>query len=616
MRLMRRVLGLIFFIGYIYSVSAQEKTDILIIGGGAGGTSAAIQAARMGTKVTVIERTPWLGGMLTSAGVSAIDGNHQMPSGFWGEFRQKLYDYYGGASALSTGWVSHTLFEPSVANNILKELANIPNLTIHYNANYSTIKQENGLWQVTYNLDGKAQTVTANILIDATETGELLPIVGADYRLGMDARAETGETEAPEKANSIIQDLTYVAILKDVGDVKSKKGLVKKPKDYDSKNYECACDLKGDAMFNSVSECSKMLSYGKLPNNKYMINWPNCGNDFYFEWEGLSPAELDAKVQEAKNFTLGFVYYIQNELGFKNLRLENEFATKDALPFIPYHREGRRVKGKVFLTANHLEAPYKYNLSKTGVAVGDYPIDHHHAKKPDAPKIEFIHIRVPSYNIPLGSLIPEKIENFLVAEKNISVSNIVNGTSRLQPVVLGVGQASGAIAATAIKKQVPTSQVSIREVQNALLDYKAYIMPLIDVSASDKAFASMQRIAATHILKAEGVPYKWANETWFYPERIVSEYELKTGLLAYYPELENIPVSGKGITFPFIASILKQLYTEIKEQRIKAAWKNWNIDQEYSSTTALNRRTVSIIIDQILNPFALEVDFQGDLVKE
>ena len=53
-----------------------------------------------------------LGGMLTAQGVSAIDGNDQLPSGFWNEFREALRRHYGGASALATGWVSVTQFEP------------------------------------------------------------------------------------------------------------------------------------------------------------------------------------------------------------------------------------------------------------------------------------------------------------------------------------------------------------------------------------------------------------------------------------------------------------------------------------------------------------------------
>ena len=602
-------------------LQAQNQVDILIIGGGGGGTSAGIQAARMGAKVHIIEATPWLGGMLTSAGVSAIDGNHELPSGIWGEFRQQLRDHYGGAKALATGWVSHTLFEPSVGNKILQEMADIPNLDISFNAVYTDVKKDREGWQVTYQQKGKTYIAKAKILIDATEIGELLPVVDADFRLGMDSKNDTGEREAPKTANSIVQDLTYVLILKDIstdsGLRRNEKGLVKKPKNYDPKAYECACKREDGEMFGAVSSCEQMLNYGKLPNNKYMINWPNCGNDFYVDWPNMTSEERQVKLNEAKAFTQGFVYYIQNELGFKNLHVAEEFPTKDDFPMIPYDREARRIKGRVFLTVDHLDRPYYFNLYKTGIAVGDYPIDHHRDKNPEnTPEIDFINIRVPSYNVPLGSLIPESVENFIVAEKNISVSNIVNGATRLQPVVLGIGQAAGALAATSIKEGKKPSEVSVRGVQNALVESNAYLMPFIDVKKEDKGFASMQRIGATGILKGYGVPYKWANQTWFYPERIVSEYEWKQGLLPYFPESEKVHASGAGITFPFITSVVQLINPDYPIASVEENWKSWHIAQEFDEKTPLNRRTVSILTDKLLNPFEKEIDFEGNLLGE
>ena len=79
MILKKLVFSIVLFMILSWS-SAQNQVDIIIIGGGAGGTSAGIQASRMGAHVQIVEATPWLGGMLTSAGVSAIDGNHDMPS--------------------------------------------------------------------------------------------------------------------------------------------------------------------------------------------------------------------------------------------------------------------------------------------------------------------------------------------------------------------------------------------------------------------------------------------------------------------------------------------------------------------------------------------------------
>jgi len=77
-----------------------KHTDILVVGGGTGGTAAGIQAARLGVATTIVENSPWLGGMLSAAGVSATDGNHSLPSGFWNEFRNELYKVYGSPQKL------------------------------------------------------------------------------------------------------------------------------------------------------------------------------------------------------------------------------------------------------------------------------------------------------------------------------------------------------------------------------------------------------------------------------------------------------------------------------------------------------------------------------------
>ena len=69
-----------------------------------------------------IEETPWLGGMLTSAGVSAVDGNYDLDSGLWFEFKTRLAKHYGRLDNLKTGWVSNVLFEPNIGEKILTEM--------------------------------------------------------------------------------------------------------------------------------------------------------------------------------------------------------------------------------------------------------------------------------------------------------------------------------------------------------------------------------------------------------------------------------------------------------------------------------------------------------------
>ncbi|MHA7129073.1 FAD-dependent oxidoreductase [Algoriphagus namhaensis] len=616
---MKFSLSTIFFCFLSLVSFSQSKYDLIIVGGGASGTAAGISAGRAGNQVLIIEPTVWLGGMLTSAGVSAIDGNHHLPSGIWGEFKSNLENHYGGADKLSTGWVSNTLFEPKVGNEILKRMAALSQgLTISYESQWTSAKYTSGQWTVTYTVKGEVKTVTAPLLIDATELGDVAASQGLSYRLGMDARDEIGESFAPAESNDIIQDLTLVATLKDFGPDADR--TIEQPEGYDPELFACACahaDPITDA--DPTLDCDKMLNYGKLPNGKYMINWPNCGNDYYVNLVELSPEERKTEIEKAKLKTLQFVYYIQHELGYKNLGLaDDEYPTEDDLPMIPYHRESRRYYGLVDFTLPYVRTPYQapHPLYRTGVAVGDYTIDHHHKERPDAPNIDFIKIRVPSYNVPLGALIPKDHPGLILAEKSISVSNIVNGASRLQPVVLGIGHAAGALATVALREGKSPADVSIRAVQQVLLSQNGYIMPFIDVNPDMQSFGAIQRIGATGIFKGEGVPYLWANQTWFYPGRAVTEFELIQGMKPLYPDLESFwGASGDYLTLSRFEELLRLLNPELNREKVSITWDKLGMKGQLFDGLILNREQAAMLLDDLLNPFAIEIDWHGELVQ-
>lgn len=361
-----------------------------------------------------------------------------------------------------------------------------------------------------------------------------------------------------------------------------------------------------------------MITYGKLPNGKYMINWPKHGNDIYLNIIEQTPQARTEALKEAKLHTLRFVYYLQTVMGFKNLGLaDDEFPTKDGLPMIAYNRESRRLKGKANLTLQFVAAPYQQNQAyyRSGVAVGDYTIDHHHLKNPAAPAIDFVKIKVPAYNVPLGSLVPQNTKGLIVAEKSISVSNIVAGATRLQPVVLGIGQAAGALAAVAIKNGQDPAEVNIREVQQALLDSKAYLMPFIDVKPTDAYFQAVQRIGATGILEGTGIAYKWANQMWFYPGHAISEATFIQGLKSYYPAVAEIAASGKDLDVDFFATVVQTLNTKINKAQVSADLAALKKQYQKAEGPLINRAELAILIDRYLDPFKQQIDFNGHLIQ-
>lgn len=617
MKFMKNLTFILIFLFVSIGSTAQQKYDLIIVGGGASGTAAGISAGRAGVKVLIIEPTVWLGGMLTSAGVSAIDGNHKLPSGIWGEFKAELEEYYGGADKLATGWVSNTLFEPKVGNEILQKMAaSVRSLEVSFESDWKSAAFDGKEWTLTYSKNGAEIEVNAPLMIDATELGDVAASLGLPYRLGMDSRDEIGESFAPAQSNDIIQDLTLVATLKDYGPEADM--TIQKPEGYDPELFACAC-AHADPITDEdpTMDCSKMLDYGKLPNGKFMINWPNCGNDHYVNLVELSPAEREVEIAKAKLRTLQFVYYIQHDLGFKNLGIaDDEYPTEDDMPMIPYHRESRRYYGLVDFTLPYVRAPYEAPspLYRTGIAVGDYTIDHHHKERPDAPDIDFIKIRVPSYNVPLGALIPKEQPGLILAEKSISVSNIVNGASRLQPVVLGIGHAAGALATVALRESKQPSEVSIREVQQALLDQNGYIMPFLDVNVEMVSFQAIQKVGAAGILKGEGVPYLWANQTWFYPARSVTEFELIQGLKPLYPSLDTFwGASGDYLTLKRFEVLLQLIDGEIDRTEVSEAWDRARMTGNLFESMVLNREHVAVLLDELLDPFAKEVNWRGDL---
>ena len=462
-------------------IACTPVYDVVVVGGGTGGTAAAIEAARDGAHVLVIEESPWLGGMLTSAGVSAIDGNYRLRGGIFGEFTDSLAARYGGYDALKSGWVSNILFNPAVGADILANMAHQAGVEIRHARPRPGISRIKAHWRLTL-CDGSR--VKARILIDGTELGDIALEVGAE--------------ELQDRVT--LQDMTYVAIVKQYDhDV-----TIEEPQDYNPELYRECCSTWSPEM---------MLSYGALPDGHIMLNWPQSGNDIYLDYLHMSREEV---YRQAKNRTLGYIYYIQTELGYRNIGIAHDvFPTEDGFPFYPYYRESRRFAGRDTMTLDAAKRPYDFDLYTRAIAVGDYPVDHHHNQNPRREELSHLwYGKIPSFSVPMGVLVPVNVEDLLLTEKNISVSWEMNGSTRLQPVVMGLGQAAGALAAIAVKTGRHPSEVPASEVQAVLLDRGCYLLPFLDLKPTDPGFRELQEKGIKGEVKGTGRTVGWANETW------------------------------------------------------------------------------------------------------
>ncbi len=462
----------------ILAAACTPVYDVVVVGGGTGGTAAAIEAARDGASVLIVEESPWLGGMLTSAGVSAIDGNYRLRGGIFGELTDSLAARYGGYDALKSGWVSNILFNPAVGADILANMAGEAGVEVRFETTVTGIR---GHWRLTLS-DGSR--VKARILIDGTELGDIA--------------FEAGAEELQDRVT--LQDMTYVAIVKQYDhDV-----TMEEPQDYNPDLYRDCCSTWPPEM---------MLSYGALPDGHIMLNWPQNGNDIYLDYLNMPRDEV---YRQAKNRTLGYIYHLQTELGYKNIGIAHDvFPTADGLPFYPYYRESRRFAGRDTMTLEAARRPYDFDLYTRAVAVGDYPVDHHHNQNPRREELSHLwYGKIPSFSVPLGVLVPVGVEDLLMADKNISVSWEMNGATRLQPVVTGLGQAAGALAAIAVKTGRHPSEVPASEVQKVLLDHGCYLLPFLDLKPGDPGFRELQEKGIKGEVKGTGRSIDWSNETW------------------------------------------------------------------------------------------------------
>ena len=472
----------------------RHRVPIVVWGGGSGGVAAAIQAARSGMRTLLLTPGPWLGGMVSAAGVCAPDGNELSPwqTGFWGALLRQLRQQE--PDGLDHNWVSCFGYQPASAETILRRWASEAGLHWWPDCRLLAVERQGDRilsLSVERHRDGASDhhTISLEVLIDGSDLGDLLPLVEAPHRLGWEAREIWSEPSAPPRhdlesdpffAEQPVQSPTWVAIAR-MGEGPCPSGRPLAPP------------------FNGASErfgLEKTLLYGRLPGDLLMLNWPLQGNDWH---RGLhrafgSATERLQLNQEMREHSLQFRRSLQqaSDGWLQPARIfpqpleasQGALRGNQELALMPYWREGRRLIGRALVREQDLlpsedgtnlaTLPRDSRGTVTSIAVGNYANDHHYPG-PDWP------LAAKScrwggrwtgtpFCIPFGALFGEAVVNLLVADKAISTTHIANGATRLQPLVLNVGQAAGLAAALSLRHRIPLVDLPVRQLQEALID--------------------------------------------------------------------------------------------------------------------------------------------------
>ncbi|HEU0062624.1 MAG TPA: FAD-dependent oxidoreductase [Hyphomicrobiaceae bacterium] len=475
--------------------------DVLVVGGGTGGVAAALAAARRGRRVHLTEETDWIGGQLTAQGVSALDEHDHIErfggtAGYY-SLRNAIRDHYrphagaaGRRADFNPGncWVTRLAFEPKVAvaalMGLLQPHIDAGRVILHLRSKPAAAEVDGDriISVTTVDLErGGAVRFCPAVVLDATELGDLLPLVGAEYNSGAETVAETGEPHAQptEPKPHCLQSFTYV-----LGVARRPLGehhVIAQPARYDffrsAQPYSLRIEVHGGEIYGEASGWLSYKVFETMPGTKgglwtyrRLIDSTQFGSNYptelsIFNWPGNDyreasiidrpAAAVAAALQDAKRASLGFLRWVQTEapaeadrLGAPELRLQTDImGTADGVAKFPYIRESRRIKALRTTVEQDVSAHFQRGPTaahfEDAVGVGWYPIDIHRA----GPEDVGISCRTRPFQIALGSLIPMRLRNLIAAAKNIGTTHITNGCYRLHPVEWNIGEAAGALAA-------------------------------------------------------------------------------------------------------------------------------------------------------------------------
>jgi hypothetical protein len=276
-------------------IAPTHTYDVVVVGAGSGGISAAISAARRGMKVAILEETDIVGGQL--APVPNMDGGNTLGSGtgIYKEFIDRVATYYATPGRFpepkSVGtcyWYYLTrCFEPKVGRNILLSMLNSSGVTVRTGVKVNAVNKISNIVTGVKLADGT--TYNAKITMDATEYGDLMPLAGVKYRVG---NVKGGEAYDD---NACVQSITYVAPIKQYASVPTGLTIKTKPPNYDTflPEYKAVVTKDGFASWSGKYPVNFLVhnAYRGVPDStnpknyvatvtgegitKTMINWAN-----------------------------------------------------------------------------------------------------------------------------------------------------------------------------------------------------------------------------------------------------------------------------------------------------------------------------------------------------
>ena len=479
------------------SPPSTVSVDVVVWGGGTGGVAAALQSARAGVETLLLTPGPWLGGMLSSAGVCAPDG-HELScwqTGLWGAFLRGIAERE--PSGVDQNWVSCFGFRPDTAEQLLRDwVAREPKLRWWPGCQLLEVTcKGDRIEQLRVSRADRQDRIHGSVVVDGSDLGDVLAQAEVPHRWGWEAQEQWNEPSAPTRKrlasdnffrNQPVQSPTWVSFGQESA--------------ADVPNHPTVEPSGAFAGCLASFGLARTLSYGRLPGGLVMLNWPLHGNDWHQGLDRSISANASDRLDletEMQAHSLAFLDQLQHCSDGWLTPGEGIPGSGSPLALMPYWREGRRLIGRSTVTERDLlpihdgarrgPLPLNSEGNCTSIAVGTYANDHHYPGEdwPLAPKSCRWGGRWTGtpFCISYDALVSDQASNLLMADKAFSVSHMANGATRLQPLILNIGQAAGLAAAQAVQRKCRPAELPVRSLQMALLrddQAPAAVLPLWD----------------------------------------------------------------------------------------------------------------------------------------
>lgn len=505
--------------------------DIVVYGGTSGGVTAAVQAARLGKSVVIIEPGRHLGG-LTSGGLGATDiGNKAAIGGLSRDFYRRIHNHYAKTEA----WKQQTpaeyqvrnkrfnpaedtmwTFEPRVAERIYREMLEELEVPVVFGERLNLnggVKKEGR--RITAIVMESGRAFTAKMFIDASYEGDLMAKAGVAYHVGREANSVYDETlNGVQLGSKAHQFSVKVDPYRTPGDPKSgvlpgvhdgspgKHGEgdrrvqaynfrmcltdapdnrvpFPKPEGYDPLRYELALRTIVAGQWDGLGAPTPMPNRKTDTNNKGAFSSDNIGMNYdYPDGDYATRAKI---WKEHERYQLGWCWFLANDPRVpEKIRNEvskwglskDEFVDTHHWPHQMYVREARRMISDYVMTEHNCRGSRTVD---DPVGLAAYTMDSHNTQRwvKDGYASNEGDVQVggfPPYAISYKSIVPKATEcGNLFVPVCLAATHIAYGSIRMEPVFMVLGQSSATAAAHAIDAGCDVQQVVYAKLRERLL---------------------------------------------------------------------------------------------------------------------------------------------------